>query len=109
MKINVPAFTTIDWTSVAATEHPGETGTARWRTQQFGDVRVRIVEYSPGYKADHWCSKGHFIHVLGGKLTTELRDGRTVELRRGMSYAVADGEQPHRSCTATGATLFIVD
>ncbi|HTQ78871.1 MAG TPA: DHCW motif cupin fold protein, partial [Thermoanaerobaculia bacterium] len=91
------------------TEHPGETGRALWRTCQFGDLRVRMVEYSPGYKADHWCSKGHIVLCLEGELQTELQDGRVVTLTPGLSYQVADGAQPHRSVTATGAKLFIVD
>ena len=102
-------FGTTDWTAVPATEHPGEHGNARWRTQVFGSVRVRMVEYSVGYVADHWCQKGHILLCLDGELTTELADGRTFVLRPGMSYQVADGAEPHRSRTATGARLFIVD
>jgi quercetin dioxygenase-like cupin family protein len=102
-------FATTDWSLVERTEHPGQTGVAYWRTRQCGDIRVRMVEYSPGYLADHWCSKGHVLLVLEGELHTELEDGRTVVLRPGMSYEVADGVLPHRSRTATGAKLFIVD
>jgi quercetin dioxygenase-like cupin family protein len=105
---NVP-FGTTDWSSVEPTEHKGEEGVARWRTRQFGEVRVRLVEYSPGYRADHWCSKGHILLCLEGELRTELADGRVFVLRPGMSYQVADGAEPHRSCTASGARLFIVD
>lgn len=102
-------FGVTDWNTVDITEHPGETGVARWRTQQFGAVRVRMVEYSPGYRADHWCEKGHILLCLAGTLDTELGDGRTVRLTPGMSYQVADGAEPHRSCSDAGATLFIVD
>ncbi len=109
MRMTGIPFDVTDWSSVEATEHPGETGVARWRTRQCGDVRVRMVEYSPGYLADHWCEKGHVLLVLEGELHTELRDGRTVVLRPGTSYQVADGAEPHRSRTATGARLFIVD
>lgn len=105
---NVP-FTNIDWSAVNKTEHAGEKGVAFWQTKEIGTVRVRIVEYSKGYLADHWCSKGHAILVLEGDLVTELQDGRRVELKAGMGYVVADGEVPHRSRTATGAKLFIVD
>ena len=105
---NIP-FGTTDWTEVAETLYPGERGEARWRTREFGPIRVRVVEYSPGYLADHWCEKGHILYVLDGVLDTELGDGRTVTLTPGMSYQVADGAQPHRSRTATGARLFIVD
>jgi quercetin dioxygenase-like cupin family protein len=102
-------FGTTDWTSVPATEHPGERGHATWRTRNFGAIRVRMVEYSPGYLADHWCSKGHVLLVLEGELVTELEDGRTVHLGPGTSYQVADGAEAHRSSTQTGARLFIVD
>ena len=105
---NIP-FGTTDWSAVEATEHRGEAGTALWRTRQFGAIRVRMVEYSPGYRADHWCEKGHILLCLTGELETELRDGRRFRLGPGMSYQVADHAEPHRSCSATGATLFIVD
>ncbi len=102
-------FTTTDWASVPSTEHPGERGVARWRTIQVGEVRVRMVEYSPGYVADHWCKRGHVLLVLEGELLTELEDGRSFKLTAGMSYEVADDVAPHRSRTTIGARLFIVD
>lgn len=102
-------FGTTDWSSIAPTEHAGERGVAYWRTQQFGDIRVRMVEYSPGYLADHWCAKGHILLCLDGVLHTELDDGRTITLTPGMSYQVADDAAPHRSLTDVGAKLFIVD
>jgi hypothetical protein len=105
---NIP-FGMTDWALVERTEHKGETGVAYWRTRHFGDVRVRMVEYTPGYLADHWCEKGHILLCLSGELHTELKDGRRVVLRPGMSYQVADGAEPHRSSTSNGATLFIVD
>lgn len=102
-------FGTTDWSTIAPTEHRGETGLARWRTCQFGSLRVRMVDYSPGYRADHWCSKGHVLLCLEGELRTELQDGRVVVLTAGMSYQVGDDTAPHRSYTATGARLFVVD
>src|SRR5215471_10926453 len=109
MKMSGFPFSTTDWTQVPETEHPGTTGFARWRTQTFQDIRVRMVEYSPGYSADHWCSKGHVILCLEGEMETQLSDGRRFTLRAGTSYQVADGDPPHRSSTRTGARLFIVD
>lgn len=109
MKMHDIPFGTTDWSGVERTEHAGETGTAWWRTRQFGAIRVRMVEYSAGYKADHWCSKGHILFCLEGELHTQLEDGRVFVLRPGMSYQVADGAEPHRSLTTTGARLFIVD
>jgi quercetin dioxygenase-like cupin family protein len=109
MRIEQVPFGVTDWSTVPKTEHPGETGAAYWRTIEQGNVRVRIVEYSPGYLADHWCSRGHVLYVLSGALVTELKDGRSYTLLPGQSYQVADDEEPHRSRTAGGATLFIVD
>ncbi|MDP3481367.1 MAG: DHCW motif cupin fold protein [Desulfoprunum sp.] len=109
MKINNIPFGITDWSTIEPTEHIGATGMALWRTRTFGDLRVRMVEYSPGYLADHWCSKGHILLCLEGELHTELADGRTFTLSPGMSYQVADQAEPHRSSTTTGARLFIVD
>jgi len=105
---NIP-FCTTDWSQVERIAHSGETGTAWWRTREFGGIRVRMVEYTPGYVADHWCSKGHVLLCLEGELHTELADGRAFTLRPGMSYQVADGAEAHRSRTEVGALLFIVD
>lgn len=109
MQMSDIPFGTTDWSSIKPTEHPGETGKALWRTCQFGTIRVRMVEYTPGYLADHWCVKGHILLCLEGELHTELEDGRTFLLKAGMSYQVADNAEPHRSSTPCGARLFIVD
>ena len=102
-------FGTTDWSTLEPTEHRGESGVAIWRTRQFGATRVRMVEYTPGYRADHWCVKGHILLCLEGELHTQLEDGRKFVLKPGMSYQVADHAEPHRSSTAVGAKLFIVD
>ncbi len=110
MKISALPFTVTHWDLVPSTEHAGDHGMARWRTQNFGDIRVRMVEYSAGYAADHWCSKGHVILCLEGSMETRLQDGRSFTLRAGESYQVGDdGDAAHRTSTVTGAKLFIVD
>jgi hypothetical protein len=109
MQLSDMPFSTTDWSSIEHTEHPGETGLAYWRTRHFGNVRVRMIEYTPGYLADHWCVKGHILLCVDGELHTELEDGRKFTLRPGMSYQVADHAEPHRSSTDTGARLFVVD
>ena len=110
MKLSALPFTVTDWASMPATTHLGQNGQAVWRTLNIGDVRVRMVEYTPHYLADHWCERGHVLLVLEGELDTELRDGRTFKLTAGMSYQVSDnGDDAHRSSTLTGAKLFIVD
>lgn len=105
---NIP-FCTTDWREIEPVKHSGETGYALWRTQQFDNIRVRIVEYSKNYLADHWCNKGHILLCLEGELLTELDDGRSFTLKPGMSYQVADHAEAHRSSTILGAKLFIVD
>ena len=110
MKIPAMPFTATDWSLIEPTEHPGESGMAYWRTLTLGDIRIRRVDYSAGYLADHWCDRGHILFVLEGSLDTELKDGRRFTLSAGMSYQVSDfGDAAHRSSTDTGAKLFIVD
>jgi hypothetical protein len=109
MKIPPLPMSITDWSQVPPAEHPGETGVALWKTRTFGDIRVRMVEYSPGYKADHWCAKGHVLLCLKGALDIELQDGTWLSLKPEESYHVGDGDPPHRSATETGAVLFIVD
>ncbi|MDV2469887.1 DHCW motif cupin fold protein [Acinetobacter chinensis] len=109
MNLNNIPFGTTNWTEIPTTRHEGEQGYALWRTQQFDHIRVRMVDYSAGYLADHFCSKGHILLCLEGELHTELEDGRTFTLTAGMSYQVADHAEAHRSSTTTGAQLFIVD
>lgn len=109
MQLRGIPFQTTDWGIISPTEHKGTAGVAWWRTLQFGEVRVRMVEYSAGYTANHWCNKGHVVLCLEGELHTELKDGQVFVMKPGMSYQVADGAEPHRSFTTTGAKLFIVD
>lgn len=109
MQIDAIPFGITDWSTITPTEHKGVTGSAWWRTCHFGTIRVRMVEYSPDYLADHWCSKGHILLCLEGELESELADGRKFLLTPGISYQVADNAEPHRSYTRTGARLFIVD
>jgi hypothetical protein len=109
MRISELPFGVLDWATVAQTRHAGTSGNATWRTRSFGDLRLRMVEYSPGYVADHWCDKGHFLLCLEGELDTELADGRRFTLTPGMMYHVADGAESHRSSTRSGARLYIVD
>jgi len=105
---NIP-FQTTDWESIPATKHAGDTGEAYWKTLQYGDLRIRIVEYSKNYKADHWCAKGHIIYCIEGEMTTELADGSTYRLTKGMSYQVSDELSSHRTSSEQGVKLFIVD
>ena len=109
-KTSIPIpFQTIDWTSVLRTENKGETGTSFWQTLQFGNLRLRIVEYSAGYLADHWCQKGHIVHCLEGSFISELDNGEAFRLREGMTYIVSDGMSSHRSVSETGVKLLIID
>ena len=102
-------FMTLDWSSVPREEKKGETGCAYWQVRMMNQVRVRLVEYSAGYLADHWCKKGHILHCLQGEMITELEDGRQFTLTQGMTYLVGDNNEAHRSSTVKGCKLFIVD
>src|SRR3954469_13933641 len=109
MQMTQIPFGITDWARVHSERKPGETGWADWKVCQFGDIRVRMLEYSPGYKADHWCTKGHILLCLEGQLVIALEDGRDSVLKPGISYQVADGGEPHRAYTVTGAKLFVID
>jgi hypothetical protein len=105
---NIP-FQSIDWSSVARTEHKGEKGTAYWQTIQYNGLRIRMVEYSPGYLADHWCRKGHIVHCLEGAFVSEMQDGTKTLFKGGMTYIVSDEVSSHRSFSETGVRLMIID
>jgi quercetin dioxygenase-like cupin family protein len=109
MKIENVPYSVNDWGALAPTEHAGTTGTALWRTVEMGNLRVRVVELSPGYLADHWCARGHVVFVLEGEVVSELSDGSSSVLKPGMGYLVEDDVAPHRSFTETGAKMLIVD
>lgn len=105
---NIP-FQTIDWTSIEKVKHTGETGASYWQTMQFPGLRVRIVEYSIGYLADHWCEKGHIVYCLEGEFVSELSTGEKIKLKKGETYVVSDKLSSHRSKSETGVKLLIID
>jgi hypothetical protein len=109
MKLSPFPFQTLDWRAIAKEQHPGITGIAYWQVFMMNDIRVRLVEYTAGYLADHWCKKGHIIYCIEGEMETELEDGRKFILSKGMSYHVGDDCEAHRSATKDGCKLFIVD
>ena len=102
-------FQAIDWSAIEKTTHNGATGTAWWQTLQFEGLRVRMVEYSRGYLADHWCQKGHIVHCLEGEFISELEGGGQFELKAGMTYVVSDDRSSHRSVSENGVKLLIID
>ncbi len=106
--LNIP-FQTIDWSIIPKTEHKGDTGIAYWQTVQFEGLRVRLVEYSKGYVADHWCEKGHIVHCLEGEFSSELENDTNHVLKKGMTYIVSDELSSHRSVTKNGVKLLIID
>jgi len=109
MNINNIPFQITDWSKIPMTEHKGETGVAFWRTLKFGDLRIRMVEYSKNYKADHWCQKGHIIFCIEGEMTTELADGQEFKMAKGMTYQVSDDLSSHRTYSKYGVKLLIID
>ena len=109
MQIDNFPFQTLDWNSVPAAEHKGTTGVALWKIFHMGVIRIRMVSYSSNYFADHWCRKGHIIYCISGEMITEVEDGRAFVLSQGMNYQVGDNSHAHKSRSANGCTLFIVD
>ena len=105
---NIP-FQTIDWSNIPKTEHLGTTGIAYWQTMQFNGLRLRYVEYSKNYEADHWCEKGHIVYCIKGEVINELKDGTRSALSEGMSYIVSDKLSSHKSLTKNGVQLLIID
>ena len=102
-------FQTIDWSTVERIMHAGETGTAFWQTLEFENIRIRLVEYSEGFLADHWCKKGHIVHCLEGEFESELKGQEKVILKKGMTYIVSDDQSTHRSYSEMGVKLLIID
>ncbi len=102
-------YQTIDWNSVPKVEFKGEQGSAWWQTIQLPGLRIRIVEYSKGYLADHWCRKGHIVHCLKGEFTSELNNGNKFIMKEGMTYIVSDELSSHRSSTKDGVKVMIID
>jgi len=105
---NIP-FQTIDWTTIEREEHKGECGSAFWQTVQLPGLRIRLVEYSKGYRADHWCEKGHIVHCLEGEFVSELQQGEKFTLSKGMTYVVTDNLSSHCSTTKDGVKVMIID
>jgi quercetin dioxygenase-like cupin family protein len=106
--MNIP-FQAIDWSTIPKSEHNGNQGVAYWQTLQLEGLRIRLVEYTKGYIADHWCQKGHIVHCLEGEFTSELQNDENFELKKGMTYVVSDGLSSHRSVTKKGVKLLIID
>lgn len=102
-------FQKIDWTSIEKIKHKGESGIALWQAVQFDGLRLRVVKYSNGYLADHWCQKGHIVHCLEGEFISELETGEIFSLRKGETYVVSDEMSSHRSVSENGVKLLIID
>jgi len=110
MKIPATPFTMAKFAELPISIEAGSTGTSISRTKTTSDLRVRVVEYGPGYLADHWCDRGHVFYLLCGEVTVELKDGRSFPMKAGESFQVSDdGDSSHRVRTAIGGTAFIVD
>jgi hypothetical protein len=109
MTAHLYPFQVIDWNAIHHTKQTGETGIALWQTKQLPGLRIRIVSYSAGYLADHWCHKGHIVHCLEGELVTEQENGEQYVLKQGMTYVVSDGMSSHRSRTHGDVKLLIID
>jgi quercetin dioxygenase-like cupin family protein len=102
-------FEIIDWNKISKEEHKGTTGTSFWQIVQHEGLRVRMVEYSKGYLADHWCQKGHIVHCLEGEFISELEGGEKSRMKKGMTFLVSDNLSSHRSYSENGVKLLIID
>ena len=109
MKLNSIPFAVIEWDQLTESSQIGATGMSSSRTMQVGDLRVRLVRYSPDYLADHWCDLGHLGHVLEGDVVLELRDGSEYTVTAGMTFQIPSREAPHRVASRGGARVLIVD
>jgi hypothetical protein len=107
--MNMIPFQTIDWSMIEKIEYKGDTGIATWQTKFFEGLRIRLVEYSSNYLADHWCQKGHIVHCLSGEFISELSTGEKITMIKDSTYLVTDLASSHRSISAYGAMLLIVD
>jgi quercetin dioxygenase-like cupin family protein len=107
--MNPILFQTTDWSDIPVEQKQGESGSAIYRAIEFENFRVRLVEYSPNYRANHWCKTGHIVFCLEGEMISELSDGRSFRLSKGMSYVVSDDVSNHRSISASGVKLIIID
>jgi uncharacterized cupin superfamily protein len=103
-------FTITDWSELPATRIQGQQGYTEWRAQDFGAIRVRLSEYSPGYVADGFCDTGHVLYVIEGEVEVELKDGRRFKMTPGQSFSVSDfGDAAHRCSSVHGAKFFVVE
>jgi hypothetical protein len=102
-------FEAINWNQIPKIAAPGENGTSYTQTKHFNGLRLRIVEYTAGYYADHWCQIGHIVQCLSGEFVSEQADGTLFTLKKGMSYVVTDDMSSHRSFAKVPTKLFIID
>lgn len=110
MKLSSFSVSVTDWADVPVSVQQGARGTAEIQAREIGEIQLRLVTYSPGYLADHWCHKGHIVYVVSGHIVIEHEDGQRYDVAAGASYHVADDDgAPHRVVTERGATAFIVD
>lgn len=75
-------FETIDWSQLPATTVNGTTGAATMRTVQHEGLRIRMVEYSANYLADHWCPLGHLVFVLEGHPGSQAGGSMSTRMER---------------------------
>ena len=102
-------FQVTDWSTIEAISQKGTTGSSFVRVKEYDFLKVRMVEYSPNYEADHWCEKGHIAYCVEGELEINLSDGSSNILIEGTSFQVSDNISSHKVRSKKGAKLFIID
>jgi hypothetical protein len=110
VKFEESLFYSIDWDMFKTKKYKGESGSSYWRTVEMDGFRLRMVDYSPGFRSDHFCCKGHIILVEEGMLSLKMNSGGIVNIEKGMSLLIGDSiRDSHQAFTNEGARVFIVD
>ena len=110
MKIIDCGSLSTDWSSLVSESVEGLSGNSRSKSIKYGNIRMRTMEYSPGFEADHWCPRGHIIFVLEGEITIKLKDETEQKISKGMSFICGDNEtNPHMVYSKKGAFVIIID
>lgn len=97
-------FAALDWMEWA------DVGTGRAKTALVPGTRIRLVQFSPGFRQTTWCDRDHVGYVLEGEMLTEFEDGRTIAFRKGDGIVILAGRK-HRSTNVGDGpvTLFVVE
>lgn len=109
MDIKILENISINWELSQAEKSLGTSGFVFSKSVDLGTIRMRQLSFSENYEADHWCEKGHIIHVLAGELIIEYQDGSQVTIPTGQSLILGDSISLHKAKTESESTVLIID